>query len=1401
MPSTLLDRLITVVVICAGILTAPTASEAADGDLRKIDELCVAAKRDRDLGNYEEVERGRRKRWELIEGLADSGHAAEGPWLIGFLAIRDVDGDENTAAENLKDPGMVNRLKYKEACARLRDAWNQMTRATDGPVLGEVAVRLFEVAQQSRGVYRDALDQNSSNCVATVAELKSVLAEAEKRDPFCIMATPLLHFLDTPDDNEAFLRAEHRKSFQQRQSALVAISHPAVFLNEKTQEVQAKRDALSNAVAEGNPGELPKVKISENADKPLLPWHAAVELDKATSLQHLLEELDYGTYLKPDLPGLGYILPGKFVAGRDRMSDRFVLLYGRYLFCRVEDSKGALRAAVLYLDEDHKWQCRYLNLLWRTPQKDEQHPLRELVEALPARHEFKLADHVYTLRDFPIEECEDLIAAQTQVVCVKDAKQLARLRYHPTKNDVNAIIRLLSLRKKDPNDVQTTPEVAVVLQDLLSVRDNTKHPLIELMSDKGWPLQYEGVTPFVRVFNPLVVVSDGDNAPVVPHFFAENTPAPYLQLEDGHKLVFELSEGDGSPRCCIRYPGATVSMPLHFHSVPKNLLKGGRMGAAFFRLLTDAGYTEPQSFNEIQACIEDPEHIPDLFRRRLRAKAVSTRSDSFDSAMREMLQEAGWSGEPVLVREMSRLYGTYGFRYLRDQRGNWITSRRFSDDQGLLLTSRGAESLATSGTDALPPFDFRAQDGSTRIDTTQIYSMEDYKQIKRNILNEHLNKLIRFHPAVPVVDAVRADAEKVLDDPTDFTLALSDVIEEKLKKAEAFKSSIAAASEGLASDSERLYAPVAAWSTNDDKLQAHTLDSLHNAYVTRVKEFALESYKMQLYPMAYDILAELTKVCGSKPSLMARIKEIRQDLDSAFNSQQQDWLSGSRPVLATQLETARFFARSRLHHKALLHYNDLLQQMFLPQYRREGHDLFQKVVTSEEAQKFGDGIEKVIRNQQMVLTAQMELAGVLNAAGLKDSAYFVWQRVADDERYLLQPTAEIVQDIIESYGLRTSDRVSAALSGYRASALLAEQAIKMHCTAPPWRACVDLDLAKKKELSAAIAVIKTHASSFQPQGKLGVDAQIKPEEERQYDRALERVDAAEALDFDTWLRYRQALLPRGEVFALRTRGNREDYLIHPAQFCPRSYSRDVGFIRPFSGMLVDTSPAEIRDWCGLNEKEAIGSEIAEKACFLLGWYWLDEGQKSKARAAFMKLADILLARSEKALEPEEKLTKKLSALAAILGGYAIIDEVPGVKVIRSGLGAYMVPQLVHLERQWFSAGQYGPHAASECRILERHVEAIQDRAMQIGVADRTDRYFLADYTYMYGAVPDWLVVQAITSPELFFDNLTEEKIAELKANAVEGKRWVLLDEKDAEHFFKNLKLDTSVHEDIVNLAK
>ncbi|MCE9629127.1 MAG: hypothetical protein K8S94_00200 [Planctomycetia bacterium] len=1376
-----LPRRLIILAITFIVMTAhPIVWAETSDDLRIIEELCATAKRDRELRNYEDVERGRRKRWEILQRLATSGSAAETPLLAGFLAIRDVDG-ENTTADKVLDPGLVNRLKYKEACARLREAWAAMARVADGPVLGEVAVRLFEVAQQARGVYRDALDPESSNCVATLAEIKAALIEAERRDPFCIMATPLRLFLDTPDPKEAFLRAEHRKSFQQRQSTLVNISHPVVFLD-KRQNDSTKDPTKPDAPSEG-------------ADKPLLPWHAAVEIDKAKSLQFLLDELDYGAYLKPDVSGPGYILPGKVVAGRDRMSDRFVLLYGRYLFCRVEDRDNALRAAVLYLDDDHKWQRRYLNLLWRTPQQDEQLPLRELVESMPVRHEFKLADNSYSVCDFPIEACEDLIAAQTQVLCVRDASQFARLRYHPVRNDVYAIKKLLSTRAYDPNDVKTTPGVAGVLQTLASVRDATKHPLVELMRDRGWELPSASGT-FTQVLNPLVIVSDGDNAETMPKFFAENTPSPYLQLEDGKRLVFELNEGEGAPRCTINYPGATVAMPLHFHSVPKNLLKGGRMGAAFFQLLSDAGYTESESYNEIQTCIEKPKHIPSRFMQRLRSKMISTGIDS-DSAQKAMLSEAGWQGAPFLSSEMNRLYGVYGFRYLRDQRGNWITSRRFSEDQDIVS---GTTNSAASTADDSPPFDFRAQDGVGRINTTQIYSMKDYKQIKENIVKEHFNKLIRYHPAVPVVGIIRADAEKELANPSDINADSSDEIGAKIKKLKDFNRSIGEAVSLLNAGNENLLRPVPAWSTNEDKSQSDTLVSLHNAYVGVVKSFAVSTYELQLYPMLYDALAELSKAAGSSPSLTEQIGDLKGKIDTAFNSKQEEWVAKSEPVLATQLETARYFAKARLYHKAVTHYNDVLEQMFLPQRRRQGHDLFSRVVTADEAQAFGVGVEKVIRAQQMVVTAQMELAGVLNAAGLKSSAYFVWRRVADDEKYLLQPTAKIVRTIIESYGLRTSDSVNKALSSFHESAATAERAVAKHCTEPPWRVYPESDPAKKKGVTEAIGEINAYLQRLQNQRDLVDGSRISPEHERLFDRALERIDEAEALDFDTWLRYRQALLPKGEVFALRTRGKREEYTIHPVQFCPRTYDRDDGFTLPFKGMLVDTSASEIGKWCGLNDKEAFESPIAEKACFLLAWYWLDEGEKSNSRAAFMKLADILLARAEQAGEAQGKLTKKLNALSAIIGGYAIFDEVPGVKVIRSGLGAYMTPQLVHLQREWFSAGQYGPHAANECRILERHMEAIQDHAVQLSSADFAGRYFLADYTYIYGAVPNWLVVQAITSPELFKD-LTAEEIKKLRGEAVEGDRWIPLREDEVSHFFNKLKLNATVDEDIVNLAK
>lgn len=193
------------------------------------------------------------------------------------------------------------------------------------------------------------------------------------------------------------------------------------------------------------------------------------------------------------------------------------------------------------------------------------------------------------------------------------------------------------------------------------------------------------------------------------------------------------------------------------------------------------------------------------------------------------------------------------------------------------------------------------------------------------------------------------------------------------------------------------------------------------------------------------------------------------------------------------------------------------------------------------------------------------------------------------------------------------------------------------------------------------------------------------------------------------------------------------------------------------------------------------------------------GRGDYARDAFMTLAEVCFVAKKRSAEPVEGLSKQLSALSAIIGGYAIFNDVPGVRVIRSGLSNNLAPQLLDFERRWFAAGLYGPHASQACRVLERHIESIQDHAMQMIASEGANRYFLMDYTYKFGAVPDWLVLQAITTPELF-SQITPDAIKDHKADATEGVKWVLIDEEGADHFFRNLQLDTDVKEDIVNIA-
>jgi len=1336
------------------VLFCGAMQQAVPADLdKKIAGICAVAKQARETGDFETVERKRRERWDLIVAAADDPSLAESPWVIGYRAIRDVDGDAYLTAEELPDPGLLNRMDYKGACQRLREALEAIMKPGEGPFLGEVATRLFEVAQQARACYRNALVDDSHDSVATLVELEAALRAAEERDPCCVMATPMRLFIKAPDPREAFLRAELRDDFKSRQRQLVKLSHRMVLAEN------------ANSPA-------------EHADDPLLPWHAAVELCKAQSLGYILEELDHASYLTPEQRGRSYVLPGKVVAGTDALSDPFVLLYGRYLIARVVDEQGRLRTAQLFLNDKNQWEHRFLDLLWRTPKGDSRTPTDRLIEELPPRATFTLHDEAFSIREFPVDATDRLIGQQVQIFCVRDVSEFEKLKYVIGANDPKAVYKLESLPVKQAY-VTTTPQVKNRLAEFTRDGDRTKHPLIELMRDESAASNQNS-----PVINPLIIVSDSGHETVSPAFFPNDGGDPYLMLNDGVPLYFDSAgESDRAPCFYVDYPGATAVMPLQLTSVPLNLMEAGAMGSAFKQLLLDAGYAEAEADLELRRCIDKPTYVPPKFKKVWIAKIASTGQPA-GVALEAMLKEKGWTGAGLLASEVRRLYDVYGFRYLRDRRGNWITSSRFSRDQGNPADGQGGILPPDVEADIMQyPFDFRGQDGKQRVDRRQVYAWQDYQQLKQNISREHLAKLIRFHPCFPVWDSVMQDAMHRLENPSEKKPDYSEAgaLERyfSLRAMPSHQGSLAA--QGLKS-------PCGTWAQPDDRHQRATLDNLHNEHVLRINAAAEESRKVEGFVILYEWLNSTEERVPGVPEAFAN---LRKQLDEFFNSSRESWMTSVQPVFAVQLESARDFAAQKYFHRAMVHYNDLLLQQYGARYQQEGQEIVRGVATTEDAEKYAKAFGAHIEAERLALVAQLELAGVLNAAGLKDSAYSIWRRLADEYRYVLKPMVAIAEDTVMAYGLRFSDRATDSLRAFDDIATRAEAAIEKYQLAPKWRTVVDAEGPGKQRSDLLVSEVETLSIKEQSGEPLA------PEERRALDAAMRSIGSQGLPDLASWLRYRKALLPR---LSLATRPLRE-YRLHPIQFSPQTYSRERGFERSIGDLLTRADIDAIRRWSQFDEPAARKVPLAPEACFLLGWYWLDAGQSSRARAAFMAMVDAFQSQAQNAAGKQESLVAQLNAMSGVVGAMSIAENVPGLAVSKGDFGVFLRGQVLRWEREWFAAALYGPHAKVAGRAVERQVDYVRNRLLVVDAAWRSDRYYFPDYTYVFGAVPDWLAKKAILTPELFDASLTKEDVADKKGRAAQELDWVLLTEGHAKHFYDNLKVDLAVKQDIVDLAK
>ena len=1022
--------LFAITILLAACASPVPAEDELDKSVQKINE---AARRAKERGDYEEVEKNRRERWALIAKHAEHGGKSDSPWLAAYRAIEAVDGPEGGGSEAIA-AGLLNELKYKEACDELWNAFTAFRDATDGPLMGELAVRFFEVAEQAKGLFYDALDPSSPSRVADTARIVDALTTARDRDPCCTLAIPMLHYLKGPAPEEAFLRAEVRPDFKQRQKELLAISHPMI-------------------------GDNKDANKSEHADAAVMPWHAIVEIDKARGLQAILDDLEYTQPLTPDhvfsadveisddvtvkdVPH--YVIPGAIFTGRDALGQPFQLVFGNMVFGRKADEKGRLRSVAFFLSQRPKmkngrplvkWDHNYLELVWRVPSEEEMdkdYKLKQLHDFLakyPVRRKFTLGKQEFYVYEYPVRATSELINLGMQVLCVRSIDQLEKMPFSKFNNQPDALSKLM--RDSDPLDdpFSNTPLVDAWVKAIAFTKDRSKHPLIELMRKPG--------------LNPLVVVSEKnvkDKDRTGPALCAPEKPgeSPFLKLDDGKKLYFCLDNENGAPCCRIEFPGATAYMPLMPHAIPPALLIGSQQGQACVSLLTDAGYSTDEAAAEmVKSMTKKPSYIPPKFdallEARMRAKGLKGGNARLlkEHMFRLMLAEKGWTHSPSIRRALIEAYRDYGFRYLRDKRGNWVMAR------GLIEGVTQNKNLIDH------PYAFYSQDGKRPVETSQIYSWPDYLQLKNNIFDEHLSKAMAFHPCLSMLEVIADDAETIPRHPDDSK-------PEYLTTEPTQTESAAAPSANANRTIHLLQQPIAPWMVNDDETQRTSLTHLLNAYTKLLIQYANSSREEARYAKILrliDFFVLFAETKASQEQLENRASDYRQRYKQACEQDK----DVKEAVLDIQLSAARDYAKRKYFHKSITFYNDALSQMHPTEDPVSRVLIFRDIPTSATGQKFIDDLDSMIKSQLRLLNIQAELAGVLNAAGLAQSAHYVWQRTIDDYEFFLQPSLVVAEGLLNSYGLRISTKAKEATQGLRDVVEECRAAVERYGGVPDWR--------------------------------------------------------------------------------------------------------------------------------------------------------------------------------------------------------------------------------------------------------------------------------------------------------------------------------------------------------------
>lgn len=1356
-------------------LTVKGVDARADDFVKEFINISRAAEAARKAGRFTDVEEKRVERLQLVRS-ATVGKAAESPLLAAYRALELVDGTDD-------DPGLINKLKYDESARVLVEAWKAMCAAApQGPVLGEVAARLFEVIHQKQAVWvGTAVADDAAKAPVDDEVLLEILTQAEQLDPCCVAIVPMIEWLKQLDPKESFLRAEVRPSFKLRQQRLLSISHPLL-----------KGIKGSPSIPQAPSSADGRNSSDEGQADAVLPWHAPTEYLKAQSLQLLLDEFEtledvlqnwFSKYGKDSVPKeiagrIRFMIPRKAVKGRDANGNRFELLYGRLLLTSVIDKANRRRPAALLMDASGRWEQRMLDLLWREPTDHElaKEPglreVRDLVMRLEVLEKWSVGGSNFRLCSYPIQDTEFLIRSGAKVLCLKDALGLPRLKFKHANNDPDALVKLLDDR---PGEFRTDPLTLLQLQQTQQKRDKTAHPLVEV----------------AKQANLFVVLSRSTPSKSGPAFF-KGGKVPILRLQDGGELFFQLT-GEGAPICYRETAYGRLVYPLNARGIPGAIVVGCGAGQCMAQVMGEAGYTKDAAIRAIREWIAN-QTVPDDFVKYVRAKAEARvgegqpggespkgRLGDIAATVALLLDDArksrlGLSRGPQHMPIQDELDGNFllfGYRHFRDKRGNLFFSANLRDSIPILDEfggyTRGVPSNEEEEKRYQHVFAVTESDGKV-IPIQQVYSFSDLDRISRSKRTEYLSESLLYAPSFGTYGAILRDELHPFIHPDDKS-PLSDDKEKQAVRKKNHNQLEKSEPSFREAELVELHSPIPGWLTQGDSNQAGTLRNIHNAYVKLVKEAA---GKIHDAVKGGDAVPEQQRVA-------LRFDKQRRLFEALSNGED------AKALLAIQLASARRYAQKRYYHRAIVYYNDLLERMPAVDLRDPYTPLLETVPTTEDGRKCVRDLRGRIDELSRLICIQMELAGCLRSAGVTESAHAIFSRIVDEFEFFVKPTFGVMEHLLTSYGLQMEQNAEEAIAQLGNVAEIASRAIGQFGLRCEWRSP---NVAKPEDTANQMQRTERLVELVM---KAGGRERLTKEESKELEVLRRQDEDDRPKEFRYWLERKKAILSAGaesDLYDLACRiGADVDYDVRSG--CPLSFAAGQGFQEPADAVIEVVTQSKVEDvvrWCSGPLVVANAAPVDFAHAFLLAWYWADRGDNPKARAALVNIATLCRDAADAAgLGTAEGLVHRANLYRALACANCLSQRLPGVRGARVDFTDALSLQVLMWEREWL-AGGLPPHQAAE---QADEIEAmVADARALVAATDSsvgTSRYFFPDYTCQFGGVPDYVVRDVIEKPDLFKQIKPEEVGGGNVAQAVKDEKgWVLVSVDEALGYFRRL---------------